>query len=182
MTRKLLIFATLLCVVALPVSARAEQVTAADLAKKANSTPAADPADPTKDFKGPTDLLNAAKRGDTSAQLDIAILYEYGYNMPDNKVYALAWYILAADSSAKAATHRDKLMSELSAKQVERAKSMSKTLAEAMPKPMPAPQGAPSIPMQAPEESSSPAPEGATPPPTEEPMPTPIPDEAPEKQ
>jgi len=184
MTRKLLIFATLLCVVALPVSARAEQVTAADLAKKANTPPAADPA---QDFKGPIELLNAARRGDAVAQLEVAILYEYGFDMPDNKVYALAWYMLAADSSTKAATHRDKLMSELSAKQVEQAKAMSNTLAKEMPKQAaPAPESAPSTPMQAPAESPSespaPTPEEATPPPAEEPMPAPIPDEVPEKQ
>ena len=182
MTRKPLIFATLLCVLTLPLSVRAEQVTAADLAKKA-SAPAADPV---KDFKGPVQLLNAAKRGDTAAQLEIAILYEYGYDMPDNKVYALAWYILAADSSPKAATHRDKLMSELSAKQVERAKDMSKALAKEMPKPVPAapapPQGAPPMPAPPPTESTEPAPEGMTQSPTEEPLPSPIPDETLEKQ
>jgi len=182
MTRKLLIFATLLCVVALPVAVQAEQVTAADLAKKATTPPVADPADPAQNFKGPTELLKAARRGDAAAQLEIAILYEYGYDMPDNKVYALAWYILAADSSPKAATHREKLMSELSAKQVERAKAMSQTLAKEIPKQAPAPSAAPSMPMKVPEESPMPATEGATPPPTEDPMPTPIPDEVPEKQ
>ena len=181
MTRKLLIFATLLCVVVLPVSVRAEQVTAADLAKKANTPPPA--ADPAKDFKGPIELLNAAKRGDTAAQLEVAILYEYGYDMADNKVYALAWYILAADGSTKAAAHRDKLISELSAKQVERAKAMSNMLAKEMPKQVPAaPSATPSMPMQAPEAAPAPAPEEAAPPPADEPMPAPIPDETPEKQ
>ena len=138
MKTKLLIFATFLFVVTCPVSTWAEQVTAADLAKKAN-TPAANPVE---EFKGPVELLNAAKRGDAAAQLEIAILYEYGYKMPDNKVYALAWYILAADGSAKAAAHRDKLMSELSAQQVKRANAMSKTLVKEIPKqPTSAPQG-----------------------------------------
>lgn len=178
MKTKQLIFATFLCVAASPVSVWAEQVTAADLAKEANNPVAGDPA---QDFKGPIELLNAAKRGDTSAQLEIAILYEYGYDMRDNKVYALAWYILAADGgSAKAATHRDKLMAALSAKQVERAKAMSKTLVKEMPKqPVPAPQGAPSMPMQEPAGSGEPE---TTPPPAEEPMPMPIPEESPEKQ
>jgi TPR repeat protein len=177
MKTKQLIFATFLVIVTCPVSAWAQQVTAADLAKEANN-PGGDPA---QDFKGPVELLNAAKRGDTSAQLEIAILYEYGYDMRDNKVYALAWYILAADGgSAKAATHRDKLMSALSAKQVERAKAMSKTLVKEMPK-QPTPPSTPSMPMQEPAASGSPS-EGATPPPAEEPMPMPIPDEAPEKQ
>jgi len=177
MKTKLLIFATFLAVVACPVSGWAEQVTAADLAKQTS----APPGNPVADFKGPIELLNAAKRGDASAQLEIAILYEYGYDMPDNKVYALAWYILAADSSAKAATHRDKLMAELSSAQVERAKAMSKTLVKEIPKqPMPAPESGSPTPMQEPAGSES-APAGEMPPPTE-PMPMPIPDEAPEKQ
>ena len=173
MKTRLLIFATFLCAVVLPAPASAEQVTAADLAKKANTPPV----NPVEEFKGPVGLLDAAKRGDASAQLDIAILYEYGFDMPDNKVYALAWYILAADSSSKAASHRDKLMSELSAKQVARAKAMSKTLVKEIPKTAPAP--TPSKPMQAPTSQDS-APE--TMPPAAEPMPMPIPDEAPEKQ
>jgi len=177
MKTKLLIFATFLFVVICPISVQAEQVTAADLAKKAKTPPAS----PIENFKGPIELLNAAKRGDTSAQLDIAILYEYGFDMPDNKVYALAWYILAADGSAKAVSHRDKLMSELSTKQVERAKAMSKTLVKEIPKqPKPAPQEIPPKPMQEPADSGS-APAGTMPPPSE-PMPMPIPDEAPEKQ
>jgi len=166
----------------LSFSAVAEQVTAADLAKKANTADMS--ADPVANFKGPDALLQAAKQGDASAQLDIAILYEYGYHMPDNKVYALAWYMLAADSSAKAAAHRDKLMSELSAREVERAKAMSKKLVKEIPKPAPvapqAPQSPPSMPMQEPT-SPGPSPNGEMPPP-EEPMPMPIPDEAPEKQ
>ncbi|MGW8247562.1 MAG: hypothetical protein ACWGOV_05570 [Acidiferrobacterales bacterium] len=178
MKTKQLIFATFLVIVTYPAPVWAEQVTAADLAKEANNPVGGDPV---QDFKGPVELLNAAKRGDTSAQLEIAILYEYGYDMRDNKVYALAWYILAADGgSAKAATHRDKLMAALSAQQVERAKAMSKSLVKEMPKqPTPAPQGAPSMPMQEPAESGSPE---TTPPPAGEPMPMPIPDEAPEKQ
>jgi hypothetical protein len=178
MKTKPLIFAIFLFVVTCPVSAWAQQVTAADLAKEAKA-PASE--DPTRDFKGPTALLNAAKRGDTSAQLNIAILYEYGFDMPDNKVYALAWYILAADGgSAKAVTHRDKLMSELSASQVQRARAMSKKLVQVTAKqPMPAPQEQPPMPQQ-PAESGS-APDGAMPPPSE-PLPMPIPDEAPKKQ
>lgn len=122
------------------VTALAEQVRASDLTKKeAEKQPVSEPM---QDFKGPIELLNAAKRGDTAAQLEVAILYEYGFNMPDNEVYALAWYMLAADSSAKAATHRDKLLKTLSPAQVDRARSMSKTLAASI-KPAPAPEQAP---------------------------------------
>lgn len=178
MKTKPLIFATFLCVTTCPVSAWAQQVSAADLAKEAKA-PAS--GDPTADFKGPQKLLDAAKRGDTSAQLDIAILYEYGFHMPDNKVYALAWYILAADGgSAKAVTHRDKLLSELSSSQVQQARAMSKKLVKVTAKPpMPAPQSQPPMPQQPAE--PGPEPDTAMPPPSE-PLPMPIPDESPEKQ
>lgn len=83
------------------------------------------------DFKGPQKLLEAAKSGDTAAQLEIAILYEYGFNMPDNEVYALAWYLLAADGSTKAAKHRDRLMEKLPSAKVAEAKKMSQTLVPA---------------------------------------------------
>lgn len=120
--------------------ALAEQVRASDLTKKA---PEKQPvSEPMQDFKGPVELLNAAKRGDTAAQLEVAILYEYGFNMRDNEVYALAWYLIAADSSTKAATHRDKLLKKLSPAQVDRARSISKTLAASI-KPAPAPEQVP---------------------------------------
>lgn len=139
------------------VTALAEQVRASDLTKKAAEKQAVSVS--MEEFKGPIELLNAAKRGDTAAQLEVAILYEYGFNMPDNEVYALAWYLLAADSSTKAATHRDKLLKSLSPAQVDRARSMSKTLAASI-KPAPAPE---QMPEPAPTPSESPAMESAPP-------------------
>jgi len=118
----------------------AEQIRASDLTKKAPEKQMV--SEPMQDFKGPIELLNAAKRGDTAAQLEVAILYEYGFNMPDNEVYALAWYLIAAESSPKAATHRDKLLKKLPPAQVDRARSMSKTLAAGI-KPAPAPEQLP---------------------------------------
>jgi len=134
-----------------PTSVFAEQIKASDLTKKA---PEKQPvSQPMQDFKGPIELLNAAKRGDTAAQLEVAILYEYGFNMPDNEVYALAWYLVAADNSAKAVTHRDKLLKKLSPAQVDRARTMSKTLAASI-KPAPAPE---KMPEPAPAPSEMPA-------------------------
>jgi len=125
-----------------PASVLAEQIKASDLTKKA---PEKQPvSEPMQDFKGPVELLNAAKRGDTAAQLEVAILYEYGFNMRDNEVYALAWYLIAADNSTKAATHRDKLLKKLSPAQVDRARSISKSLAAGIkPAPAPPPEQAP---------------------------------------
>lgn len=118
-----------------PAVGWAAQVTATDLVKNKDNQQVVEPV---HEFKGPIELLNAAKRGDTAAQLEVAILYEYGFNMPDNEVYALAWYLLAADGSAKAVTHRDKLLDKLSPAEVERARGMSRTLASSI-KPQPAP-------------------------------------------
>ena len=130
------------------------------------------------DFKGPEKLLQAAKSGDAAAQLEIAILYEYGFNMPDNEVYALAWYILAADRSTKAATHRDRLVNKLSAAKVAEAKKMSQTLVSAGSQaPMGAPEAAPQTMPVAPDQSPAdmPLPPEDLPMPIEE-MPEPSPE------
>lgn len=121
-------------------------------------------------FKGPEELLFAASRGDIAAQLEIAILYEYGFDMPDKEVYALAWYLLAADGSVKAVKHRDQLMGSLSSERVQQAKKISLTLVTASAK-MP---GAPS-PMPAKVASETTAPQSAPPMPEPlEPLPEPI--------
>ncbi len=108
-----------------PGTGSAAQVTAADLARQTEKMPGTKSV---QEFKGPDELLSAARRGDTAAQLEIAILYEYGFSMPDNEVYALAWYLLAADSSAKATKHRDRLIDKLPPAKVEEAKKISLTL------------------------------------------------------
>lgn len=146
---KSLILALAIVSVLAPVAVTAAEMKAADLPAMMSAKQPMQ-----QDFKGPEELLNAAKRGDTAAQLEIAILYEYGFNMPDNEVYALAWYILAADGSAKAVAHRDRLMAKLSAQQVERAKIMSKTLVTGAP--MPAPESAPPAPMEQPAPTEAP--------------------------
>lgn len=130
-------------------------------------TPASSAPEMVAAFAGPQKLLEAARRGDTAAQLEIAILYEYGFNMPDNEVYALAWYILAADGSAKAAKHRDRLLDKLPDAKVAEARKMSQTLAptgnqSTMSTPEGVPQQAPSPPEDQPmpiEEMPEPIPE-----------------------
>lgn len=111
------------------------------------------------DWQGPEDVLAAAKRGDAEAQLEMGILFEYGYQLKDNEVPALAWYMLAADQGiAKAASHRDALISRLTDTQVNEARAMSKTLQvngslpKGQPKPMPAEPGAPMEPAPVPTE------------------------------
>lgn len=77
----------------------------------------------------PEDVLRDARGGDAEAQVEMGILYEYGFRMKDNRVVALAWYHLAADQgNARAAKYRDRLQSKLSASQVEKARKQSKIL------------------------------------------------------
>jgi TPR repeat protein len=77
----------------------------------------------------PDDILKAARAGDPEAQLEMGILYEYGYRMKDNKVEALAWYMKAADlGNSRAATYRDRLMKSLSPTQVDRARDKAAAL------------------------------------------------------
>lgn len=155
MNTRLLLLAMSVFAFVVPVTGSANQVRANDLVKEAEKEPAAAPVHV---FQGPDELIQAARRGDAAAQLEVAILYEYGFNMPDNEVYALAWYLLAAEGgSAKAASHRDKLLGKLSAGDVDRARGMSKTLAGAPADPAPAQQAAPAD--QSPVEVIAPIPE-----------------------
>lgn len=77
----------------------------------------------------PSDILSAARAGDAEAQVELGILYEYGFRMKDNKITALAWYMKAAElGNARATTYRDKLMQQLSSADVDRAREMATTL------------------------------------------------------
>jgi len=78
----------------------------------------------------PEDVLRDARGGDAEAQVEMGILYEYGFRMKGNRVVALAWYYLAADQgNTRAAKYRDRLQTKLSASQVEKARKQSRTLA-----------------------------------------------------
>lgn len=78
----------------------------------------------------PEDILRDARGGDAEAQLEMGILYEYGFRMKGNRVIALAWYRLAAEKgSARATKYRDRLLSKLSTAQVEAARKHSHILA-----------------------------------------------------
>ena len=82
----------------------------------------------------PEDVLTAARAGDPEAQVEMGILYEYGFRMKDNKVTALAWYMKAAElGNARATTYRDKLSQQLSAADVDRARDISASLKTSSP-------------------------------------------------
>ena len=77
----------------------------------------------------PEDVLRDARSGDPEAQVEMGILYEYGFSMKGNRIVALAWYMLAAEKGhARAAKYRDQLQPKLSAAQVEAARKQSQTL------------------------------------------------------
>jgi TPR repeat protein len=80
-------------------------------------------------------LRQAAVQGNVDAEYEIGILYEFGYNFPDHKAAAYAWYNRAAErGNALAAKRRDVLKSQLSAAEIERSQALLKS-----PAPSPAP-------------------------------------------
>ncbi len=77
----------------------------------------------------PDDVLRAARSGDPEAQLEMGILYEFGFHLQDSEIPALAWYMLAAkQGNQKAIKRRDLLMARMSESDIERAKSQSARL------------------------------------------------------
>ncbi len=71
-------------------------------------------------------LRAAAEQGDAAAQLEMGILYEYGFNFPTNKVPALAWYMLAADQgNVLAAKRRDLVKARMTPEEIEQARKLA---------------------------------------------------------
>lgn len=69
----------------------------------------------------------AAERGNADAQLEMGILYEFGYNMPKNDVNALAWYLRAADQgNVLAAKRRDQIKSGMKPEEIDAAQKLSR--------------------------------------------------------
>lgn len=109
------------------------------------------------------DIRAAAEAGSVEAQLELGILFHYGFNYPGNEIPALTWYMLAANQgNTRAAGLRDQLMAKMSPQQIEEAiqqvtqfKPSGKVPAPATPQPEAQPQAA------AP--AAAPAPNEATP-------------------
>jgi TPR repeat protein len=75
-------------------------------------------------------LRQNAEQGNRDAQLELGILYEFGYRMPDNLVPALAWYLRAAEQgNEQAAKRRDALMASMKPSEVEEAKKLAAEIA-----------------------------------------------------
>ncbi len=76
----------------------------------------------------------AAEHGNADAQLEMGILYEFGYNMPKNHVTALAWYLRAAEQgNVLAAKRRDQIKSGMKPDEIEAAQKLSQELTAQKP-------------------------------------------------
>ncbi len=94
-------------------------------------------------------LRQAATAGDTAAQYELGVLYEFGYHMPANLVPAYVWYTAAAEGGdVRATDRREVVRSQLKPAEIEEAERMKGQLLAATPA-MPsaaAPEPAPSEP------------------------------------
>jgi len=97
-------------------------------------------------------LRLTAEKGDADAQLEMGILYEFGFNMPKNSVTALAWYLRAVEQdNAFALKRRDAIQSGMSPEQIEAARKLAQELAAQSPPVTTAPPPAPTEPAAPPE-------------------------------
>jgi TPR repeat protein len=106
-----------------------------------------------EDPAGLENLRKTAESGDAEAMLELGILYEFGYQMPDNKAPALAWYRLAAEAgNAKAASRMEGIRAGMSPAEVEQANKLYGEYAASVRRPAPpATAPAPSAPESPPE-------------------------------
>jgi TPR repeat protein len=114
-------------------------------------------------------MRQAAEQGSSEAQLEMGILYEFGYNMPKNDIDALAWYLRAAEQgNALASARRDLLKSRMKPEDVEAAQKLSSELPAKKPEstqstePQPAADSKPES-MESPPPAPEPAPVDANP-------------------
>jgi len=74
-------------------------------------------------------MRQVAEQGDAEAQLEMGILYEFGFNMPKNNVTALAWYLRAAEQGNELAVkRRDQLKSQMNPDEINAADKLSNEL------------------------------------------------------
>jgi TPR repeat protein len=98
-------------------------------------------------------MRQAAEQGSADAQLEMGILYEFGYNMPKNSVTALAWYLRAVEQgNALATRRRDQIMTGMQPEEIEAAQKLSQELAAQTPQATTTPPAAEPVP--APTESA----------------------------
>lgn len=74
-------------------------------------------------------MRQAAVSGSAAEQLEMGILYEFGYNLPKNDVTALAWYLLSAEQNNELAIkRRDHLKLRMKPDEVEAAQKLAQEL------------------------------------------------------
>lgn len=97
-------------------------------------------------------MRQVAEQGSADAQLEMGILYEFGFNMPKNNVTALAWYLRAVEQgNALAARRRDQIMAGMKPEEIEAAQKLSQELAaQAPPATTPSPATEPAAAPEAP--------------------------------
>ena len=139
---------------------------------------------PLTSYAGVDEIRHDAMQGDTAAQYEMGILYEFGFHLADHETEALAWYGVAAErGSESAARRRDLLSARLSAAQRAKADERRHELMTGMPTAMPPtampvePVTPPPVAAPAPAPTSTPnvamPPEPTPPSPSPEPAPTP---------
>lgn len=97
------------------------------------------------------DIRRTAEAGDREAQLELGILFQYGFNYKGNEIPALTWYSLSANQGEpKAAKLRDTLKAKMSEKEIQEA--LEQVVAFK-------PKGAPPAPPVAPAQEVPPAPQ-----------------------
>ena len=105
---------------------------------------------------GPDEMRRAAEQGDAEMQLELGVLYEYGYGLKENAVPALAWYMIAADQgNGRAAQRRDALKQRMSAAEIAQAERQVEVLRAAIAERKTATPAAP-VPVQAPAPATPP--------------------------
>lgn len=123
-------------------------------------------------------IRHAAEAGNAEAQLELGILFQYGFNYKDNEIPALTWYTLSANQgNAKAGKLRDALKAKMTDKDIQEVTEQVSSY-----KPKPGPAGAiPYSTLPSPETRAAPAvtappaeaPPAAEPAPAETPAPPP---------
>ena len=109
-------------------------------------------------------MRQAAEQGNADAQIEMGILYEFGFNMPKNNVTALAWYLRAVEQgNALAARRRDQIMAGMKPEEIEAAQKLSLELAAPAPRatttsPAAEPAPAPEAPLAGPPNLDTPPP------------------------
>ncbi len=79
-----------------------------------------------QDLSSLEQMRQAAARGNAADQLEMGILYEFGYKMPKNDVSALAWYLLSAEQGNELAIkRRDHLKSRMKPDEIEAAQKLA---------------------------------------------------------